>query len=74
MKTRRLFLIWLVVCALAALAAAQEKVDLTAVNRIKTEALQNSKVMDHVFYLSDVYGPRLTGSPGFRENGENGSA
>ena len=66
MKTRRFFLIWLVVCALAALAAAQEKVDLAVVNRIKTEALQNSKVMDHVFYLSDVYGPRLTGSPGFQ--------
>ncbi len=44
---------------------AQEKVDLAVVQRIKQEAFQNSKVMDHLFWLSDVYGPRLTGSPGF---------
>ena len=45
---------------------AQERVDLAVVHRIKSEALENSKVMDHLFYLADVYGPRLTGSPGFR--------
>jgi len=45
--------------------AAQEKVDLAVVQRIKTEAFQNSKVMEHLFWMSDVYGPRLTGSPGF---------
>jgi len=44
---------------------AEEKVDLSVVQRIKTEAFQNSKVMDHLFWISDVYGPRLTGSPGF---------
>jgi Zn-dependent M28 family amino/carboxypeptidase len=44
---------------------AQEKVDLSVVQRIKTEAFQNSKVMDHLFWITDVYGPRLTGSPGF---------
>jgi carboxypeptidase Q len=44
---------------------AQEKVDLAVVQRIKQEAFQNSKVMDHLFWLADVYGPRLTGSPGF---------
>ncbi len=44
---------------------AQEAVDLSVVNRIRQEALQNSKVMDHLFYLTDVYGPRLTNSPGF---------
>jgi carboxypeptidase Q len=44
---------------------AEEKVDLAVVQRIKQEAFQNSKVMDHLFWLSDVYGPRLTGSPGF---------
>jgi carboxypeptidase Q len=44
---------------------AQDKVDLTVVQRIKTEAFQNSKVMDHLFWITDVYGPRLTGSPGF---------
>jgi hypothetical protein len=44
---------------------AQEKVDLAAIHRIKEEAFQRSQLMDHVFYLTDVYGPRLTGSPGY---------
>jgi carboxypeptidase Q len=44
---------------------AQERVDLAAIHRIKREAFQDSKVMDHLFYLTDVNGPRLTGSPGF---------
>jgi carboxypeptidase Q len=50
--------------------SAQEKVDLVMVNRIKAEAFQNSKVMESAFYLTDVYGPRLTGSPGLQAAGE----
>ena len=46
--------------------AAQEKVDLATIHRIKDEAFNNSKVMDHLFYLTDVNGPRLTNSPGQR--------
>jgi len=49
----------------ATFLCAQEKVDLATIQRIKKEAFQNSKVMDHLFWLTDVYGPRLTGSPGF---------
>ncbi|HYL75893.1 MAG TPA: M20/M25/M40 family metallo-hydrolase [Bryobacteraceae bacterium] len=45
---------------------AEEKVDLSIINRIKTEAFENSKVMDHMFYLTDVNGPRLTGSPNYK--------
>ena len=52
-------------CAAAALAA--DAVDLSVVNRIKAEEFQNSKVMDHLQNLSDRYGPRLTGSPEFKE-------
>ena len=51
-------------------AIAEEKVDLNAIYRIKTEAFDHSKVMDHAFYLTDVYGPRLTGSPGLKAAGE----
>lgn len=40
------------------------------VNRIKTEAFQNSHVMENAFYLTDVYGPRLTGSPGLQAAGD----
>jgi hypothetical protein len=47
-------------------AAAEEKVDLATIHRIKEEAFKNSKVMDHLFYLTDVNGPRLTNSPGER--------
>ncbi|MGA8029887.1 MAG: M20/M25/M40 family metallo-hydrolase [Bryobacteraceae bacterium] len=40
---------------------------LEVVHRIKTEAFDNSKVMEHLSYLSDLYGPRLTGSPEFQQ-------
>ena len=54
--------------ALAALAAtsmatAQEPVDAEMVAKIREEGLNNSKVMEHMFYLTDVHGPRLAGSP-----------
>jgi hypothetical protein len=47
-------------------APAEEPVDLAVVHRIKAEAFENSQAMEHLFYLTDVYGPRLTNSPGFR--------
>ena len=52
-------------------AYAEEPVDLSVIHRIKAEALENAKVMEHVFYLSDVNGPRLTNSPGFKSAGRN---
>lgn len=47
--------------------AAQETVDLAVVHQIKSEAFQNSKVMEHLEYLTDLYGPRLTASPEFKQ-------
>jgi len=47
-------------------AEAEETVDLATVHLIKQEAFKNSQVMDHLFYLTDVNGPRLTNSPGQR--------
>ncbi len=52
--------------ALSVPAAGQEKLDLSVIHRIRTEAFHNGQVMDHLFYLTDVNGPRLTASPGFR--------
>jgi hypothetical protein len=52
------------------LLLAQEKVDLSVVNRIKSEAFTNSKVMDTMFYLTDVHGPRLTNSPNYKAAGD----
>jgi carboxypeptidase Q len=43
--------------------AAQEKVDVATIERIKSEELNRSQVMDIMSWLSDVYGPRLTWSP-----------
>ena len=42
--------------------AQPEKVDLSVITKIKDEAFNHSKVMDILFNLTDVSGPRLTGS------------
>ena len=39
------------------------------VHEIRTEAFENSKVMDTLWRLTDLYGPRLTASPEAREAG-----
>lgn len=49
---------------------AAESVDLDVVHRIKYEALQNSQIMDTMFWLCDVNGPRITNSPGYRKSAE----
>jgi hypothetical protein len=72
MKTRHTFLVGAFVAVLTALPFAAdsltgEKIDLDAVYRIKEEGLQRSKVMETESYLTDVYGPRLTGSPNIKE-------
>jgi carboxypeptidase Q len=72
MKTRhRIFLVALFaalfVLPLAAQWASTEKVDLDAIYRIKEEGLQRSRVMEITSYLTDVYGPRLTGSPNIKQ-------
>lgn len=48
-------------------AQTVENVDLNVVHQIKTEAFSNSQIMDTMFYLCDVNGPRVTGSPGFQK-------
>src|SRR5262249_38818475 len=62
-------------CVLAALAIpmaaqVQERVDLDAVAKIRTEGLEHSHVMEITSYLTDVYGPRLTGSPNIKAAGK----
>src|SRR3954465_3026574 len=54
------------------LGAASEKIDYEAINKIKEQGLQpqNSKVMEISSWLTDVYGPRLTGSPATQKAGE----
>jgi carboxypeptidase Q len=75
MNIRRTVALTAVMSALVGLPLAAdwpiaEKVDLDAVYRIKDEGLQRSKVMEIAGYLTDVYGPRLTGSPEAKEAAE----
>ena len=56
-----------IVLCLPFATASQESVDLAIVDRIKTEAFARSDVMEHLRQLTDVHGPRLTGSPGFEK-------
>ncbi|MDA0987224.1 MAG: M20/M25/M40 family metallo-hydrolase [Bacteroidetes bacterium] len=44
-----------------------EKIDTTMIKKIKDEGLNNSKVMETMSWLTDVYGPRLTWSPGYKK-------
>jgi len=43
--------------------AAQEEMDVETIIKIRDEAMNNSQAMDHISWLADVYGPRLSGSP-----------
>jgi carboxypeptidase Q len=57
----------LLLVAVSVVTFGQERVDLTTVHQIKEEAFQRSKVMDILAGLTDLNGPRLTGSPEFKE-------
>ena len=48
----------------------QEQIDYQAISRIKTEGLENSKIDEIAFYLTDASGPRLTNSPGLQRASE----
>jgi hypothetical protein len=45
------------------LRAGSEPLNYVDINKIKAEGLQRSQVMDLASWLTDVYAPRLTGSP-----------
>ncbi len=64
---RRLSLTVLGVALLvAALPAAEETIDHEMNARIIHEEMTNSQVMRTLHFLTDVYGPRLTGSPNYK--------
>ena len=58
--------------AVLPLRAASEKIDYDALNKIKQQGLnpQNSQVMEIASWLTDVHGPRLTGSPNVQKAGD----
>ena len=74
MRTRTRALLTLpLICLLVTLPgvaqtdAPSEPVDYDAIYKIKEEGFQRSKAMEIASYLTDVYGPRLTGSPNIKE-------
>ena len=59
-----------VACGVAFTSAQSEKLDFATIGKIRDEGLSRSQVMDHVSWLTDVYGPRLTGSPAIQQASE----
>jgi carboxypeptidase Q len=51
---------------LSSFLLAQEKVDIQMIQKIKDEELQHSQIEMLSYYLTDICGPRLTNSPGYR--------
>ena len=49
---------------------AREPVDAAVLARIRDEGMQRSQAMEHVIWLSDIHGPRLTGSPATQQAAE----
>ena len=67
LRTRALFM----VCALLlsyAPVLAQNGAEINA--KIRKEGMENSQIMRTMHFLTDVYGPRLTGSPNLKAAGE----
>ena len=67
---KRVLLVFLLAVAALPTFAQSEKLDFAMLGRIRDEGLSRSQVMDHISWLSDVYGPRLTGSPAIQQASE----
>src|SRR5260221_3982111 len=68
LTVKRLIACFATLCLAAALnCAAQEKVDLDMINKIRYEGFHNSKIMETASGLVDGIGERLTGSPNMKK-------
>lgn len=66
----RYLLVAILIAAQFQYSFAQEPVDQSVIAQIKQEGFQNSQLMDSMFWLTDVYGPRLRGSNNYKAAGE----
>jgi carboxypeptidase Q len=66
-RTRAIFLVLVSLLAVVPVVA-QDPNDINA--RIRKEGTDNSQIMRTMHFLTDVYGPRLTGSPNLKAAGE----
>src|SRR5476649_1552356 len=62
----KLFYTGMLMAATMGTALAQDTPDPTMTARIREEGMNHSQVMDIAFHLTDVAGPRLSGSPGLK--------
>ena len=60
----------LLISAAPAQDQAGDKVDLNTLTQIKREAFQHSQVMENLYYMSEVYGPRVNNSRNHRAAAE----
>ena len=68
MKTRSLIALLLCTHSIAPASRAQSiSVDTAGVGAVLDQALNHSEVMQNLAYLSDMIGPRLTGSPAMKK-------
>ncbi len=69
---RRPFLVTIGLLAIAVGLGAQtpNALDAATVNRIRGEAVVNSQAMETHWWLSEVFGPRATGTPGYTQGAE----
>jgi hypothetical protein len=65
--TRRLAFVLVLGGLAVAPAPAQEKLDWATLGRIRDEGFRRSQVMETAAQLTDVHGPRLTGSPQYKK-------
>jgi carboxypeptidase Q len=64
--TKRMAFILIIFLTCGTALISEEKTDSDINWKIRREETQNSKIMDLIHRLTDVYGPRLTGSPNFK--------
>lgn len=65
---RYLLTVIVFVCTLAQTSLfAQEPVDYRMIEKMRDEGFNRSQVMDLVWHLTDVYGPRLANSPSYNQ-------
>src|SRR4030095_5431837 len=63
MKHRRTVAVVLISTLLSLPISAQSQADKELLERIRKEGMANSQIMKTMHMFTDVYGPRLTGSP-----------
>jgi len=70
MRRKKLLLAFAICVVAAPTTLAQEKLDHDMVWKIRREATERSQIVNTLHVLTDVHGPRLTGSPSAKAAGE----